>query len=404
MSNHTDILLHDCEILTPRHTKLDELIVAQPMAPFSPQVLTFLQTLSAHLLKDPTCRAHPELTALGFWLRKANIAVYIDQYVGGQQQNKAISKALGVVVHFTPANVDTMFVYSWVCSLLMGNINIVRVASAESQLRNCLLASIEQIISQQEFASLSKRNCFVQYDKSSDVSRQLSQLADARVIWGGDDSVQAIRALPGKARCRDISFADRFSAALINAEKLNSEEEISKLASLLWKDTQPYEQQACSSPRVLFWLGDSVEQKALFAQIEQLAANTDSAIGAVNNHLVTAQLIQSRGMAGEILINQAICILRVKALEPDYLDWHPGSGMYLLVQLTSLNELIKHCSAKLQTLSYWGLTQEQILKLVSDPSIQGIDRIVPVGQSLDFSPLWDGYDLFTELSRRVAFA
>jgi len=32
---------------------------------------------------------------------------------------------------------------------------------------------------------------------------------------------------------------------------------------------------------------------------------------------------------------------------------------------------------------------------------RGIDRIVPVGQALDFSPLWDGYVLFSELTRRV---
>jgi hypothetical protein len=391
----------DYVILAPRTAQLNELLGAKPLVPFAPEVAAFLQALSAHLLLDPQCRSHPELVALGFWLRKANISNFSKQYSDEQYKTTAVTKALGVVVHFTPANVDTMFVYSWVCSLLMGNINIVRVASAESQLRDCLLVAIDNIISQTEFAALCERNCFVQYDKFSQLSGQLSGLADARVIWGGDDSVNSIRALPTKARCRDISFADRYSAALINGDQLGTSAEINKLANLLWKDTQPYEQQACSSPRIIFWLGDSSQQQILFEKIDLLAAEADSNIGKVNNHLVTSQLIQSRGLAGELLINQAICVLQIESLEGEYLDWHPGSGMYLLVQVGSLDELAKHCSNKLQTLSYWGLVQEQMLKLVSEPSIQGIDRIVAVGQALDFSPDWDGYRLLTELSRHI---
>jgi hypothetical protein len=42
-----------------------------------------------------------------------------------------------------------------------------------------------------------------------------------------------------------------------------------------------------------------------------------------------------------------------------------------------------------------------LLKLIENPSIQGIDRVVPVGQALDFSPTWDGYDLLAQLSRSV---
>lgn len=405
MTNKPNINIHDCEILAPRLApslaQLSDVLKAEPMAAYAPEVVAFLQALSAYLLKDLQCRSHPELVALGFWLRKANITSFIRQDTNEHNKAASLTKALGLVVHFTPSNVDTMFVYSWVCSLLMGNVNIVRVASANSELRDCLLASINNILSRAEFNAVCARNCFVQYDKSSTVSARLSTLADARVIWGGDESVKAIRSLPTKPRCRDISFADRYSAALINGDELRSADQVHKLASLLWKDTQPYEQQACSSPRVIFWLGEHSKQQALLENIEQLASATAGAIGKVNDHLVTSQLIQSRGMATELMMNRAICVLRVNKLEAEYLEWHSGSGMYLLVQVASLEALPQHCSDKLQTLSYWGLTSEQMLKLASDPSIKGIDRIVPVGQALDFSPNWDGYELFSQLSVKV---
>jgi len=31
----------------------------------------------------------------------------------------------------------------------------------------------------------------------------------------------------------------------------------------------------------------------------------------------------------------------------------------------------------------------------------GIDRIVPMGKSMDFALIWDGYDLIRQMSRRV---
>ena len=35
-------------------------------------------------------------------------------------------------------------------------------------------------------------------------------------------------------------------------------------------------------------------------------------------------------------------------------------------------------------------------------SLRGIDRIAPVGHTMDFALTWDGYDLIRTLSRRIA--
>jgi hypothetical protein len=56
---------------------------------------------------------------------------------------------------------------------------------------------------------------------------------------------------------------------------------------------------------------------------------------------------------------------------------------------------------KLQTLSYWKIEKHSLLKLAQNPSIKGMDRIVPVGQALEFTPDWDGYRLLTDLSRHI---
>ena len=385
-------------VLAPKTMKnIEPLLSLSPLSVFTPAILTFIEDLSACLLKDPQCKNVPELVALGFWLRRANILYMLARDPSG------VSKALGTVIHFTPANVDTMFVYSWVCSLLMGNNNIVRVASAESQAKSVLLALLDRVMGQAEHTEIAKRNAFVTYAKTSDCGVELSLQADARVIWGGDDSVNAIRALACKPRCRDITFADRYSAALINGKTLDSEEEIAKLASLLWKDTEPYAQQACSSPRVIYWLGDAGLQQKVFEQIDALAQSKEIATNQLNNHLVTSQLLQSQGGAALPLVMNAICAVSVSSLNQKILAWHSGSGLFLVYQINSVEELAALVDDKLQTLSYWGVDRDSLLKLAQNPSIQGIDRIVPTGQALDFSTEWDGYALLMQLSRRISF-
>jgi hypothetical protein len=383
-------------VLAPKALENPEQIFSlSPLPVFDPTILSFIQGLSACLLKDPQAKQLPELVALGFWLRSANIQSMMAKDLGG------ISKALGTVMHFTPANVDTMFVYSWMCSLLMGNNNIVRVASAESQAKGLLMGLLDRVMSQAEHTEIAKRNAFISYAKESDCSALLCLQADARVIWGGDDSVNAIRALPCKPRCRDISFADRYSAALINGVAVDSEEKIVKLSSLLWKDTEPYAQQACSSPRVIFWLGDAGLQQRVFEQIDVLAQRNASVANQLNNHLVTGQLLQSEGRAAKPLVQNRICALPVTSLNEKMLAWHSGSGLFLVYQLDSVEQLAAMVDDKLQTLSYWKIEKRSLLKLAQNPSIKGIDRIVPVGQALDFSTVWDGFELFKQLSRSI---
>jgi hypothetical protein len=390
-------------VLAPKALENPEQIFSlSPLPVFDPTILSFIQGLSACLLKDPQAKQLPELVALGFWLRSANIQSMMAKDLGGISKDLGgISKALGTVMHFTPANVDTMFVYSWMCSLLMGNNNIVRVASAESQAKGVLLELLDRVMSQAEYIEIAKRNAFISYAKESDCSALLCLQADARVIWGGDDSVNAIRALPCKPRCRDISFADRYSAALINGVAVDSEEKIVKLSSLLWKDTEPYAQQACSSPRVIFWLGDAGLQQRVFEQIDVLAQRNASVANQLNNHLVTSQLLQSEGRAAKPLVQNRICALPVTSLNEKMLAWHSGSGLFLVYQLDSVEQLAAMVDDKLQTLSYWKIEKRSLLKLAQNPSIKGIDRIVPVGQALDFSTVWDGFELFKQLSRSI---
>ena len=63
---------------------------------------------------------------------------------------------------------------------------------------------------------------------------------------------------------------------------------------------------------------------------------------------------------------------------------------------------IKSCiNNKYQTLTYFGLSKDILKNFILKNNLEGIDRIVPIGQALDISFFWDGYDINKILSRVV---
>ena len=42
-----------------------------------------------------------------------------------------------------------------------------------------------------------------------------------------------------------------------------------------------------------------------------------------------------------------------------------------------------------------------VKKNIIENKLSGIDRIVPIGQALDISMIWDGYDLTSSLTRVI---
>lgn len=53
-----------------------------------------------------------------------------------------------------------------------------------------------------------------------------------------------------------------------------------------------------------------------------------------------------------------------------------------------------------QTIGYVG-KKEMLIPLIK-ARIRGIDRVVPIGKTMDFDLIWDGYNLYERLSRTIA--
>jgi hypothetical protein len=80
---------------------------------------------------------------------------------------------------------------------------------------------------------------------------------------------------------------------------------------------------------------------------------------------------------------------------------HPGGGLFFEAHLENLPDLNAFLTRRDQTLTWFGFTPEQLHAFVRSLNGRAIDRIVPIGQALQFHRFWDGYDLLQEFCRCV---
>ena len=69
--------------------------------------------------------------------------------------------------------------------------------------------------------------------------------------------------------------------------------------------------------------------------------------------------------------------------------------------IKNLNELAAIIDDRCQTLTYFGFDNKELKNFIVSNQLHGIDRIVPIGRSLDMDVIWDGYDIINHLSRTI---
>ena len=346
---------------------------------------------AAFLLKQNTAREHPEIVALAFWFRQAHLA-QITESMPTELKNKKVHR----VFHIAPANVDTVFMYSVLLSVLCANQNIVRVSQRSGEVTWLLISLLKEYLKLPEGQVLANQVAVVEYEaRHEQLTEKLSNWCDLRVIWGGDEAIKAVTAIAPQTA--QVCFPDRYSVALI---KLDGSSDINALASQFLTDLLPFTQQACSSPKAIYWLNTSPDYQRLFwtaveQRIEQLDHQFETS-HKVNQHLLLQKLAAGEGMKlvqdpGDKIASFAhihnvgpIGRCKVNSLTAAMLEAHEGDGLVVEQDIGLVNEIA--FSAKLQTISYT-VTDE-----LTTPKGE-FKRVVPLGKALEFAPVWDGVDL-----------
>jgi hypothetical protein len=380
---------------------------ADPFLPFDERSLAFCEALSRDLLAE---REEPQAVALGYWLRRASVE-RARAWFRSSESPGIVLVPRGLAFHVTPANVDTVFVYSWILSMLAGNANIVRLSSRSTRLRDRLTAGIARAFAEPRFEALRRRNRIVLTGHDERVSRAISSVADVRVLWGGNATVERFRGYPLPPRGRDLTFPDRHSIAILDAGAVAraTDEEIARLADDFFNDAFWFDQGACSSPRLLLWVGPAAERA------DEARRRFHAAVGAA---------VERRGYVAQTgTVISKLVLAYERAARQDGVRVETASNEVTWVDIPSLQAydrascgggiFFEHVSDDLaadlsalaapedQTAACFGLEAAAVRDLARALAGRGIDRFVRMGRALEFGIVWDGYDLLGEFSKRV---
>lgn len=390
-------------------------------APFDARATAFVGRFSQRLLTHPGVRAFPELAALGHWFRAARLRELAQAHARAQSPH-TVRRGRGLAFHVAPGNVDTVFLYSCLLSLLAGNVNWVRVSQKPSVQLDFLRGVLADTLAEDVGQPLQGRLVLLTYAhgtaEGTAISAALSQACMARVVWGGDATVAALRAIPLRPTALELCFADRFSAAALKADAVcqASPEALQQLAAHFCNDAFWFAQQACSSPRLISWVGTAANCQAarqrFWPAVQAHLHQRQSAAAFAN----TPAMSMSRlGSAFELAALSAVRRLpdAPLAAQPTRLQLqtplsdalkarHGGNGLFLEQDLPSLPALAAQLSSKEQTLSVHGFARSELLALVDALPPRALDRIVPIGQALSFDAQWDGANLLDFFSRLIS--
>jgi len=381
------------------------------LIPFEGKLLNFLSSLSSNLIKRKESKLMPELMALGFWLRNSNLEKIKKEFFLHAKES-VINKPRGVVFHIAPKNVDTIFIYSWALSFLSGNHNIVRISSSGSSLISIILDEISALADTQEYNFINQTQSFLTYTRNNDINSFFSQIANVRMIWGGDETISIFKQSETKPNAKDICFSNKESIACIKSAtyiKLDEKKSL-KVTEDFYNDSYWFNQMACSSPKFIFFQGSEEENtlcSTLFEESlnkalkkkrhrEDITASVSKLknifLAASNKNYLKSYEPASYDKATFIDINsEEFLNSTIKCQSGTF-------GKLFIEDIFDLNYLLKD---NFQTLAYFGFSNSKLEEFINSNTKTSIDRVVPFGQALNFDKTWDGHDLMNELVRHV---
>lgn len=397
-----DIGKLELEFLVGNEKILNEALNTNALCPFSDIVISFLDFVSKKIMQDREAKEYADVITLAFWMRRASIEELKKRFVENKEKEYKLGR--GIAFHIAPSNVAVNYAYSLVTGLLCGNANIVRIPSKDFPQVNIINRAIKKGL--MDYNQLSAYLIMVKYGHDRIINDILSSIADIRIVWGGDHTIEELRKSPLKARATEVTFADRYSLAVIDSDKYFILDNKETIAKDFYNDTYLTDQNACTSPRLVVWTGSRIdEMKTVFwDKLYDILENKYEIQGVqVVNKLTSAYLLAALKEDVKKVLdkNNLIVRMRIESLSADLMNLKDNSGYFFEYDCTDIMELRDFCNdTRCQTVSYIG--QRDMFMPLIQSGVKGIDRIVPVGKTMDFDLIWDGYNLFERLTRNIS--
>lgn len=389
--------LNDITFLVGNKENIEKIRYVPAREVFEEDIIKFLADLSDRLLKSKVARQYSDVMAFAFWIRKASLENTAKIY------ENEVRIGRGVVFHISPSNIPIQFAVSLVYAMVSGNASIIRISNKEFEQVNILCHEINELLLGQYKIFRPYIN-IIRYNHNNDITTLFSDMCDARIIWGGNRTIETISNIALPPRAVELKFADRFSIMVIQADnyiEMNHED----VARDFYMDTFFVDQNACSSPRVVIWTGNKIEiAKKIFWNSIQKIVEEKYEYKEISGceKLLKFTLLASKDRNIRMLKkNNKLVIVKVEKLYPELLNYKGNCGYFFEYETQDLEEVIQILNKQCQTIVSCGVDPKDIRKMIVKSGIYGGDRVVKCGHALDLSFVWDGYDMVRELSRII---
>lgn len=383
--------------LTGNREILEQMEKVHVLPLFSDKALDFLDCLSKTLMGNNEAKKYPDVIAYAFWIRRASLEKIKLQY-----KTKDQKLGRGTAFQIAPSNIPVQFVVSMTYALISGNASVVRISNKKFEQVDIICDAIHTVLN--EYSEMIPYICIIRYDHNDAITQALTDICDIRMIWGGNNTISAIRKAGIKSRCIDLGFADRYSIAVIDADDY-LKMDAAVAANDFYNDTYFSDQNACSSPRLVIWIGNRISEAK-----EQFWNTLES--------VVSKKYIMDSICSSEKLLKTAVCaakypdikevkkdnlLVRVElpSLYEDIMDYKGNCGYFFECNVNKLQDIVPILKKECQTIIYIGKIENELREIINNSGVKGVDRIVPMGHGSDISFVWDGLDLPNILSRQI---
>jgi hypothetical protein len=307
----------------------------------------------------------------------------------------------GLVCHWVAGNVPTLAMFSWALSILTKNSSIIRVPKGARTVVETLFRAVEGARTQYEGISydggtLLSRTCVLSFpSEDTRTNEAMSLVADARVIWGGNETIRSIAGYPRLDHCEDMIFGPKFSVGVMDRctarNKLASDSALRGFA----RDIVLFDQAACSSLQVLFVEADIPELERLADALERELETLSRRFPKHHiDQLLATQILGARARYGlqpstSVRAPRDLSyslLLDRGAVMPTALQ----SRTLFLHAIDNIMEVIPLLSPKIQTIGTAVADEQRREHFTTAAALKGVARCVSPGLMNLYDTPWDG--------------
>jgi hypothetical protein len=375
--------------------------------------LAALDAFSAHLIDPHAAGSGGHVAGLAFlagFLRGSNLASLVAREVphpdalerfvpaGGRKSLRLVPR--GVVCHWIAGNVPLLGMFSWAMSTLAGNVNVVRLSTRQDDVVSPLLDRLARI--SEGGARVAAETLVVSFDRDDEEAhRRMSEIADVRVAFGGEDAVDAIRALPARWDADTVILGPRVSLAVVDPALVTD-----RMLSRLVTDIVYFDQLACSSPQRVFLKGRPGE-----AAFDGFVARFTEAFGRQSQSVPRHAL--DFGESYRIQLDRARVLIEGGTLHRDSgTSWTVALVDRPLGQVMCANRFVQVVPVDaVETVLPWipsnvqtvvtVLHGDEASRFTETAALRGVCRFPRPGEGNGFESPWDGVPLLSRLTRWV---